>query len=75
MHKGRGIWITKLSGAGKTTLATEVAKHLRAQHDAVVLLDGAQLHKVFGAASLSKKIKGERVDWRWSRSMPTCAEQ
>lgn len=58
MHKGSVIWITGLSGAGKTTLATEVAKHLRTQGKAVVLLDGDELREVFGAATFNDKNHG-----------------
>ena len=58
MHKGSVIWITGLSGAGKTTLATEVAMHLRAQGEAVVLLDGDELREVFGAAKFNDKNHG-----------------
>ena len=39
MH-GKVIWITGLSGAGKTSLATEIVEYLREKEDAVVLLDG-----------------------------------
>ncbi|MEK9572619.1 MAG: adenylyl-sulfate kinase [Paracoccaceae bacterium] len=46
---GAVIWITGLSGAGKTTLAYEVVERLRAEGDAVVMLDGDDLREVFGA--------------------------
>ncbi|MGC8826593.1 MAG: adenylyl-sulfate kinase [Anaerolineae bacterium] len=39
-HKGFTIWFTGLSGAGKTTLAREVEKHLRARGMKVEVLDG-----------------------------------
>jgi cytidine diphosphoramidate kinase len=45
------VWITGLSGAGKTSLAHEVVSRLRAEGKAVVMLDGDELRKVFGAAS------------------------
>ena len=37
---GKVIWITGLSGAGKTTLATELISCLRDNNDKPVLLDG-----------------------------------
>jgi len=37
---GKVIWITGLSGAGKTTLATELVSCLRDNNDKPVLLDG-----------------------------------
>ena len=44
--KRRVIWITGLSGAGKSTLAAEVAQRLRAEGQAVVVLDGDELREV-----------------------------
>lgn len=44
---GRVFWICGLSGAGKTTLALELAKRLRAKGKTVVLLDGDELREIF----------------------------
>jgi cytidine diphosphoramidate kinase len=41
------IWITGLSGAGKTTLATELVNSLRFQGKHVIQLDGDELREVF----------------------------
>ena len=49
-HSGRVIWITGLSGVGKSSLAREVVSRLRASGVAVVLLDGDELREVFGVA-------------------------
>lgn len=49
-HSGRVIWITGLSGVGKSSLAREVVARLRASGVAVVMLDGDELREVFGAA-------------------------
>jgi len=49
--KGRVVWITALSGAGKTTLALELTARLRAVGETVVMLDGDELREVFGAAT------------------------
>lgn len=45
------MWITGLSGAGKSTVAKEVATRLISKGEAVVLLDGDVLREVFGATN------------------------
>ena len=52
---GKVIWITGLSGAGKTTLAREVVKQLRELKKSVVFLDGDKLREVFGVAEIQKQ--------------------
>jgi adenylylsulfate kinase len=47
------IWITGLSGAGKSSLATEVVRRIRAQSQMVIMLDGDELRDVFGAGKRS----------------------
>lgn len=44
---GRVVWITGLSGAGKTTLASALVESLSTVERAVVLLDGDELRKIF----------------------------
>lgn len=46
---GRVVWITGLSGAGKTTVADRVVEALRNQGRPVVLLDGDEMRAVFGS--------------------------
>ena len=41
------IWITGLSGAGKTTLASSLTKKIRENGGVVVMLDGDTLREVF----------------------------
>lgn len=45
------VWITGLSGAGKTTVACELVQNLRIQGESVVFLDGDELRNVFGAVA------------------------
>ena len=42
-NEGRVIWITGLSGAGKSTIARATVKQLRAQGDQSVLIDGDEI--------------------------------
>jgi len=42
------IWITGLSGAGKTTLGRRVHESLKAVHPSIVFLDGDELREVWG---------------------------
>jgi adenylylsulfate kinase-like enzyme len=51
MKKGKVIWITGLSGAGKSSLARLLSSQLRTQGMAVVMLDGDELRDVFGASA------------------------
>ena len=51
---GGVIWITGLSGAGKTTLAREISAILKDQLPAVVMLDGDELREIFGADQVGK---------------------
>lgn len=64
MEQGRVIWITGLSGAGKTTLAHEVVILLRNEDEAVVMLDGDVLREVFGAEAANASNHGRqgRID-------------
>lgn len=48
---GRVIWITGLSGAGKTTLAKGLTAALKPSQPSVVCLDGDELREVFGVAT------------------------
>ncbi len=54
------IWITGLSGAGKTPRAGEVACRLRQAGKAVVVLDGDELREVFGAAAATPQNHGRQ---------------
>ena len=53
---GLVIWITGLSGAGKTTLAEEVNFCLQKKNMYPILLDGDDLRKIFTKGSVGKKL-------------------
>lgn len=52
---GSVIWITGLSGAGKSVLASAVVKRLRTVDDKILLLDGDELREVFGVKTTNDK--------------------
>ncbi len=43
------VWITGLSGAGKTTLGTELQRQWKSQADNVVMVDGDVVRRLLGA--------------------------
>ena len=45
--KGYVIWITGLSGAGKTTLANSIYQKILKKNIKSILLDGDQLRQIF----------------------------
>jgi cytidine diphosphoramidate kinase len=58
MKLGTVIWITGLSGTGKSTLAKEVTARLRARGEAVVMLDGDELRDIFGTGIANENNHG-----------------
>ncbi len=57
---GDVLWITGLSGAGKSMLAHEVVARFLAEGRAVVLLDGDELREVFGATTANVNNHGRQ---------------
>ena len=55
---GRVIWITGLSGAGKTLTANKLASRLRRSGESIIVLDGDELRQVFGADYINDKNHG-----------------
>jgi adenylylsulfate kinase len=55
---GRVVWITGLSGAGKSVLAAALVARLRMIDDEILLLDGDELRKVFGATPVNSQNYG-----------------
>lgn len=69
------VWITGLSGVGKTTVATLVADALRAQGRPVVFLDGDILREVFGNDLGHSREDRMRSAWRNARLCRAIADQ
>ena len=53
LPEGEVIWITGLSGAGKSCLANEIVFRLRDLRRDVVFLDGDELREVFGKSTVN----------------------
>ena len=64
-HKGATIWLTGLSGAGKSTVANILAKRLREQGAEVEILDGdiirTNLSKGLGFSKKDRDINIRRI--------------
>lgn len=58
VDKNMVIWITGLSGAGKTTLANNVIRRLRYMNRSAIMLDGDELREVFGAVTSNAQNHG-----------------
>ena len=54
-NKGNVIWITGLSGSGKTTIASALVPMLETKGRHVVMLDGDELREVFNAVESNKE--------------------
>lgn len=79
MAEGRVVWITGLSGSGKTTVANPVAARLRECSHPVILLDGDELRAVFGASATTPEShdRTSRIElaMRYARLCRMLAEQ
>lgn len=58
MKPSQIVWITGLSGAGKSTVAKQVVQRLRAEGKSVIFLDGDELREVFGAITPNEENHG-----------------
>lgn len=62
MSRGATVWLTGLSGAGKTTIASALAEQLRAAGREVEVLDGDELRRSLSAGlGFSRKDRDTHV--------------
>lgn len=72
---GKVIWITGLSGAGKTTLGLEIAKQLRSNSQNVVFLDGDELRSVLGDSASYTRSDRLKYAYIYGRLCKLLSEQ
>ena len=60
-HSASVIWLTGLSGAGKTTIAQILFEELKNQKKPVELLDGDLIRKIFPNTGFSKEARVEHI--------------
>lgn len=69
------IWITGLSAAGKTTLATAFTEYLRSQSVPVVMLDGDALREALGATANHTRESRLDLAYQYARLARMLAHQ
>ena len=62
------IWITGLSGVGKTTLAKEVTKKLKLENNNVIFLDGDELREILSLDSMKNNNNTLKVRFNLSKT-------
>ena len=58
MQSGYFLWVTGLSGSGKTAVANQVAETLRDRGRSVILLNGDELREILCLAQIIEKLRG-----------------
>ena len=69
------IWITGLSGAGKTTLADKLAKHYRGLGYPVLQIDGDEMRKILNFQSSYDQESRIRISQIYSKMASYASEQ
>jgi cytidine diphosphoramidate kinase len=63
---GRVLWITGLSGAGKTTLCRKLVMYFREQGRQVIMLDGDELRQVMGETTAHSREERLKLAMRYA---------
>ena len=71
---GTVIWITGLSGSGKTTVATYLHTLLKQQDKHFIILDGDKLREIFGTTGYSTKDRYNQA-FRYSKLCQALSSQ
>src|SRR5947209_8843532 len=66
-HQGRVIWLTGLSGAGKSTVAREVVNRLHGRGIRPVLLDGDELRGALGVSGSYDRASRRQLAFVYAR--------
>lgn len=72
---GTIYWLTGLSAAGKTTLATNLARSFREDGRSVVILDGDVMRGVLGEVSNFSRDERLQLAYKYSRMAKMLADQ
>lgn len=74
MQKGRLIWVTGLSGAGKTTISTLLYKYLKEKENNIVFIDGDVIRQVYQNTDYSEEGR-EKISYTNMRLCKMLTEQ
>jgi len=66
LSKASVVWITGLSGAGKTTLAKQLATVIRNQGEPCIVVDGDEVRELFGEADDGDRNHGRSTRLKYA---------
>jgi len=74
MQKGRLLWVTGLSGAGKTTIGTLLYQYLKKKEDNLIFIDGDKIREVYQNTDYSETGR-EKISYMNMRLCKMLTEQ
>tara|TARA_Y100000588_G_scaffold323092_1_gene355493 strand:+ start:88 stop:609 length:522 start_codon:yes stop_codon:yes gene_type:complete len=75
MRSGCFLWVTGLSGSGKTAVANQVAETLRDRGRSVILLNGDELREILDVKESFERDQRERLAFIYARLGHSHAKQ